>query len=678
MSVKDIIAYDTPPPAPMSIFEERVVHPDNQARLSELQNRVERFKPLPFWRMVRMQFRANRLHRKLSQRGVFDLVQMLNAKREELNNIRTSYIATKNEYQQLLQSGAAVPQELIERGQALGRQGKQLREQVRQLEQQLEPHGETYTKYVSLRDRLIEHIDQTKRLKAEEENRKQFFKEGKIVQKALRETFLMTEGCHVVKYTRGGKTKKVAPRFQEVYLSSTVHSFVLLTSKKTLFGWKNTLQVNIEKLIDPKTTLKNASAILHRQVWVDWDRTGSLPIFKINRLDIRDGLPERVLFAGLLEIYPVNEHDHVPLPVGLGENFRAQWMTLEMTPHLLIAGATRSGKSNFVNVIICSLLYMQSPAEMRFIAIDNKEGVEFNRYAHVPHLVDSITDTGDKVLPTLHRAIAVMKRRLRMLKETNAKNILAFNKAVLPEQKMPRLMIFVDEMATLLNREDTAAIHHALTILTAQGAAAGVHVVAATQYPNAETIPMTVKGNMDGIIGFRMPNVHASNMLFNSDDAFRLEKVKGRAYISDAGERYKSQTPYISDAEIDRAIRFAINQYQAKPFAELDALEDTAPVEALPMLEPEPVFCEEDVLAIAFENFDGALKADRIYEVIKPQNVATVSEVRALVKELIQMPVVTFEGAEYRPVKQKGNFWKLIKIESSIERESEGVGVYGR
>lgn len=664
--LKDIVAYEAEPPAPMSIFEERVIHPDNQVRLDALKERLERFKPLSPFKLIVMQLRINGLHAQLKRRGVFGLVAELNRTHAELVDTFTAFMVVKLEIKELRANSATVSRDLKARAVRLKQRGEALKERLALLESRLDPHQPQYAEYVRLRDRLNEHIDQVKRRRAEKENEKQFYREGKLIGKALRETFLMTEGCHIKKFRRNGKIKKIAPRFQEIHLSSTVHSFVLLTSKRTIFGfWKNKLQVNIEDLINPKTTLKNASAIIHRQVWVDYDRTGSLPIFKVNRLDIRDGLPERVLFAGLIDIYPVRQHELIPIPAGLGENFNARWMNLDNTPHLLIAGTTRSGKSNFANALICTILYMQSPDEVRFVAIDGKEGVEFHLYAQVPHIAETVTDM-DRVKLTLYKAIALMKRRLQHLKDTGAKNILAFNRAV-PDRRLPRLIIFIDEMATLLEREDTREIHHALTLLVSQGAAAGVHVIAATQYPNAETIPMSVKNNMDGIVGLRMPNVHASNMLFNEDAAFRLQKIKGRAYISDAGERYKCQTPFISDAEILRGIRFARDQYKLTPFTEWETAEDTEPV-AIPAVEAEPavsavVFEESDLLEIAFDQFKGALKVRPIFEVVRVQVNVTRDEIDGMVREIVSRGEAMFHGDTYKPIRRPGNFWQLVKID---------------
>jgi hypothetical protein len=632
---KDDQFKETPPPAPMSIFDQRVVHDDNRAILHALQQRLERFKPLPKQKYNRLLNEAKRLSRRLKREGVFDQIALLNLYHDE-------YVKLADEYRSLrIQAGeyqdvSLMPVELIARGREIKRMGAILRERFTAVELRLAKHEAKYDRFIRIKDRLTEHHEVMKRLREESKLSRQFFKEGKLIEKLLIEAFRMTDGCYVERFNRKGKRIRITPKFQEIWLSSTVHSYVLLTSKKTLFGWKNKLRVNIENLIDPNTTLRNMSAILHRQVWVDWDRTGSLPIFKINRLDIKDGLPTHTVFEKIIDIYPVGDHESVPIPVGLGENFRAHWLNLERTPHILIAGSTGTGKSNFANVILCTLLSMQSPDEVRILAIDNKDGVEFNRYRNVPHLVDNIVDTTDNVLPALKSAIRMMHNRLRKLKDHDVLSIIEYNR--IAKMKMPRLIIFIDEMSTLLNRPDTSEIHHAMTLITQLGRAAGIHMIAATQYPKSETLPTEIKGNMAGIVGFRMTNFAGSNMLFNSDDAYRLARVKGRAFIDDAGERYKAQTPFISRAAVDRAIRFSISQYQFGGFVELQTdTQEYSPIKAL-NIDP-----RHGAILLAIHMNSGKAKA---LNIVQNTSISQAAVYRHLDK-LIELQYVTKSNSEF-------------------------------
>ena len=668
-------------PAPMAIFEQRVIHPDNQARMDALKARLERFRPLPFFKRLRLNLRARWLGFSLKQRGVFAKVAKARGYHEALKKLHIAFQASRAEAEQLRTEGKPIPDSLRQRVKWIKARADEYKVALAHTEARLDPFEQRYGEFIGLRDRLVEDVELRARRKAEAQNKKQFHKEAKLIQRALRETFLMTEGCYVTKYGRGGKAKKIPPKFQEVYISSTVHSFVLLTSKMSMFGgWQNKLNVDIENLIDERRTLKNASAILHRQVWVDWDRTHSVPIFKVNRLDIRDGLPERVLFGGLLEIYPVRQHDEIPIPLGLGENFRAHWLNLEATPHLLIAGTTRSGKSTLLHSIICSWLYMQAPEELRLILIDNKAGVEMHRYHAVPHLI-SLIEEPEGVLATLQKSLGIMRRRLKLLRDSGASKFVDFNRAALPEQKLPRLLIIIDELATILNRPDTEDVHHSLYLLTAQGAAAGVHVIAATQYPNADTIPMTIKGNMDAIIGFRMPNMHGSTMLFNSGDAYTMERNKGRVYVSDGGDTFKSQTPWLPDEGKDRAIRFACDHHAPVPFTELE--DDTEPVPALPTeveapeaapATPAPtpprVFSEADLIDIFLNRFEGVLNADGAYRILKGKEKVTQAQIRQMTNAIRSKETVTYGIELYHPTSIGGRNWRLIPTEGGLPTET--------
>lgn len=191
-------------------------------------------------------------------------------------------------------------------------------------------------------------------------------------------------------------------------------------------------------------------------------------------------------------------------------------------PHMLIAGATGAGKSVMINTMLTTLLYRNSPAQLKLILVDPKR-VELNLYNDIPHLLTPVIVEPDKAISALKWAVAEMERRLKSFAEVGKRNIAEYN-SLKEEDSMPYIVVVIDEMADLMML--AGAEVEALVVRLAQLArAAGIHLVLATQRPSVNVITGLIKANIPARIAFRVAsNVDSRTIL----DASGAEKLLGR------------------------------------------------------------------------------------------------------------------------------------------------------
>lgn len=190
-----------------------------------------------------------------------------------------------------------------------------------------------------------------------------------------------------------------------------------------------------------------------------------------------------------------------PLEVAIGKDISGTPILgdLERMPHLLIAGQTGSGKSVMINTVLTSLLYRNSPSDLKLILVDPKQ-VEMNLYKDIPHLLAPVIHEPEKCISALKWAVAEMERRLKTMGEMGKRNIGEYN-AVKKEEGMPYIVIVIDELADLMMM--AARDVEALIVRIAQKArAAGIHLVIATQRPSVDVITGLIKANVPGRIAF--------------------------------------------------------------------------------------------------------------------------------------------------------------------------------
>ncbi len=213
-----------------------------------------------------------------------------------------------------------------------------------------------------------------------------------------------------------------------------------------------------------------------------------------------------------------------PLGVAIGKDISGTPVVanLDSMPHLLVAGQTGAGKSVIINTILTSLLYRNSPADLKLILVDPKR-VELTPYNDIPHLLSPVIVEPEKCISALKWAVAEMERRYRALAEAKKRNIVEYNN-LKKEEGMPYIVIVIDELADLMMM--AARDVEALIVRIAQKArAVGIHLVVATQRPSVDVITGLIKNNIPARIAFAVPSQVDSRTII---DQIGAEKLLGQ------------------------------------------------------------------------------------------------------------------------------------------------------
>ncbi len=254
------------------------------------------------------------------------------------------------------------------------------------------------------------------------------------------------------------------------------------------------------------------------------------------------------------------------LPFALGKDVAGVPFTasLERMPHLLIAGATGSGKSVCVNALIMSLLYRRTAAELRFIMIDPKM-LELTPYNGIPHLRMPVVTDPKKAAQALRFCVKEMERRYQILAKHGARNIDAFNRlnldpATHEEPRLPYIVVVVDELADLMALLPTE-IEEPIGRLAQMARAVGIHLILATQRPSVDVLTGVIKANFPSRIAFQVASRTDSRVILDMNGAESLLGNGDSLYLP-AGkpEPYRIHCSYVSSEEIERVVEFLKGQ----------------------------------------------------------------------------------------------------------------------
>lgn len=219
------------------------------------------------------------------------------------------------------------------------------------------------------------------------------------------------------------------------------------------------------------------------------------------------------------------------LPFGRDVSGNAVIYDLAEMPHLLIAGATGSGKSVCMNTFLISLLYQNAPHELKFILIDPKR-VELSLYDGIPHLLTPVITESEKALKALRWVVAEMGRRLARFSEEGARNLQEFNEKQKDETKqMPRIVVVVDELADLMMRQFRRDTEMMITRIAQIARATGIHLIIATQRPSVDVITGIIKANIPTRVAFRTVSSIDSRTILDSVGAEDLLGKGDMLYI---------------------------------------------------------------------------------------------------------------------------------------------------
>jgi S-DNA-T family DNA segregation ATPase FtsK/SpoIIIE len=243
------------------------------------------------------------------------------------------------------------------------------------------------------------------------------------------------------------------------------------------------------------------------------------------------------------------------LPLGRDVSGDSVVASIEDMPHLLIAGATGSGKSVCMNTFLISLLFQNRPNELKFILIDPKR-VELMPYNGIPHLLTPVITDSDKALQALRWCVAELGRRLHRFAEVNARNIAEYNEKQMEEENvLPRIVVVIDELADLMMRQHRKETETMIARIAQMARAVGMHLIVATQRPSVDVITGLIKANIPTRIAFRVVSAIDSRTILDSIGAEDL-LGKGDMLYSTAStpKPIRIQGIYISTKEAERVI----------------------------------------------------------------------------------------------------------------------------
>ncbi|HCG91817.1 MAG TPA: hypothetical protein DEZ08_08290 [Dehalococcoidia bacterium] len=249
------------------------------------------------------------------------------------------------------------------------------------------------------------------------------------------------------------------------------------------------------------------------------------------------------------------------LPIALGQDTGGESVSLDLStlPHLLIAGSTGSGKSVCINSLVASLLLTHGPDTLRMLMIDPKR-VELTPFNGLPHLVKPVIVDTDEVSGGLKGLMREMFRRYRLMEDLGCRNIAGYNKKVKNIDRLPFLILIVDELADLM-MSASADVEHNLVRLAQLGRATGIHLVLATQRPSVQVVTGLLKANIPGRVAFAVASNVDSRVIL---DTVGAEKLLGQGDMlllsSSSPKPRRVQGTLVSDNEIDSLVKYWARQ----------------------------------------------------------------------------------------------------------------------
>ncbi len=249
-------------------------------------------------------------------------------------------------------------------------------------------------------------------------------------------------------------------------------------------------------------------------------------------------------------------HHKSKLAIAMGKDINGDFIVgdLAKMPHLLIAGQTGSGKSVGMNGFILSLLYKNTPSELRMIMVDPKQ-VELGVYDGIPHLLTPVINSPDKALNALKWSVAEMERRLTTFKWVNARNLEEYNSKVNSKEKMPVIVVIIDELADLMMSGNKKEVESSITRIAQKARAAWLHLILATQRPSVDVITGLIKANVPSRVAFTVASQVDSRTIL---DAIGAEDLLGRGdmlyFPTGAMASTRLQWVLVETDEIERVV----------------------------------------------------------------------------------------------------------------------------
>jgi len=344
----------------------------------------------------------------------------------------------------------------------------------------------------------------------------------------------------------------------------------------TLFELRPAPGVKINKIVTLENDLAMALRASRLRILAPIPGRGTVGI------EIPNRKPNIVCLREILESPEFQRHK-APLMFGLGKTIdgRPYVCNLAKMPHLLIAGATGSGKSVCLNAIICSLLLRNPPDRVRFILIDPKR-VEMSVFRGIPHLLAPVVSEPRKCAAALAWVVGQMEERYKQLAKLGLREIDAYNRLALDRAQalakygrelpyMPHIVIIVDELADLMLVARNEVEENVIR-LAQMSRAVGIHLIIATQRPSVNVITGIIKANFPSRIAFQVSSKVDSRTILDTNGAEAL-LGRGDMLFSPSGSMrpVRLQGAFVSDAEVERLVEFITSQGEAMTEEQLEA-----------------------------------------------------------------------------------------------------------
>jgi hypothetical protein len=275
----------------------------------------------------------------------------------------------------------------------------------------------------------------------------------------------------------------------------------------------------------------------------------------------KKGIQTFVAISTLWDEMPDNS-PMLSFPVGIGENGYRYYKDLDDCPHLLIVGGSKQGKSNLINVILCTYLKRLIPNQVKFILFDLKQGMEFTFYKGIPHLLEDpehniagIIESIEQVMPALQGISRIMIERMNLIKAAGFKNINDYNARRSGSNRLYSLVVIFDEYAQI-GLEFGAAADKLIANLSNMARAAGIYIIIGSQYPRGDILTTLATINFQVRIAFNMTGP-SSEAMIGGWEAKGLSP-RGRAIFQDFDKKPEVQTPRINDSTIKAIVKRAI------------------------------------------------------------------------------------------------------------------------
>ncbi len=275
-------------------------------------------------------------------------------------------------------------------------------------------------------------------------------------------------------------------------------------------------------------------------------------------IEIPNEKREMIMIRDLLNDNFFKDNSSLTLAVGKDVSGNPVYSDLAKMPHLLVAGATGAGKTIFLNTLILSLIYKNSPEQLRLILVDPKR-VEFSFYKRLPHLLTSVIYDAEKTNNALEWLVGEMERRFEVLSEEKKRNIDSYNEWAKNEEDqeiMPYIVLIIDELADLMAKKQNE-IEIGIVRIAQMARAVGIHLVLATQRPSVEVITGLIKANITSRVSFKVASQIDSRTILDTSGAERLLGAGDMLFASSNSTKPKRiQGAYVSEEEVKTVVNW--------------------------------------------------------------------------------------------------------------------------